>query len=162
MLLEAWWPSCVEAVTTLLTPRPANIRSLAEATELGDVIESTVSELPVSWKWGVLRRPCPLAASPSGSGLESAPVANAVYLHTKLGEGDVTLLGDAAHAQLPALGLGVSTALGDIEELIAQVKKHGLSRRALRRYERSRMPTCAALQLMSRATWRLNSVASNR
>ena len=44
------------------------------------------------------------------------------YLHTKLGEGDVTLLGDAAHAQLPALGLGVSTALGDIEELIAQGK----------------------------------------
>jgi 2-polyprenyl-6-methoxyphenol hydroxylase-like FAD-dependent oxidoreductase len=44
------------------------------------------------------------------------------YLHTKLGEGDVTLLGDAAHAQLPSLGLGVSTALGDIEELIAQVQ----------------------------------------
>ena len=34
----------------------------------------------------------------------------------------MTLLGDAAHAQLPSLGLGVSTALGDIEELIAQVQ----------------------------------------
>ena len=111
----------------------------------------------------------------------------------------MTLLGDAAHAQLPALGLGVSTALGDIEELIAQVQtsrvvvsmcskrkhttsvstfiptssttnllttcqvqKHGLSRRALRRYERSRMPTCAALQLMSRAMLRLISLASNK
>ena len=84
------------------------------------------------------------------------------YLHTKLGEGDVTLLGDAAHAQLPALGLGVYTALGDIEELIAQVKRHGLGRRALRRYERSRMPTCAALQLMSREMLRLISVASNK
>ena len=118
---EAWWPSCVEAVTTLLTPRPANIRSLAEATELGDVIESTVSELPVSWKWGVPRRPCPLAASLSGSGLESTPGQCRTFTQ-KLGEGDVTLLGDAAHAQLPALGLGVSTALGDIEELIAQAE----------------------------------------
>jgi len=108
---------------------PANIRSMAEATVLGDVVESTVSELPVSWKWG---------------------------------EGDVTLLGDAAHAQLPALGLGVSTALGDVEELVAQLQRHGLSRRALRRYERKRMPACAALQLMSRAMWRLNTVASNR
>ena len=44
------------------------------------------------------------------------------FTQNYLGEGDVTLLGDAAHAQLPALGLGVSTALGDIEELIAQVQ----------------------------------------
>ena len=29
---------------------PANIRSMAEATVLGDVVESTVSELPVSWR----------------------------------------------------------------------------------------------------------------
>ena len=36
----------------------------------------------------------------------------------KWGEGDVTLLGDAAHAQLPALGLGVSTALGELERQI--------------------------------------------
>ena len=103
---------------------------MATATRPADVLESTVSELPVSWKWG---------------------------------EGDVTLLGDAAHAQLPALSLGVSTALGDVEELVAQVRRHGLSRRALRRYERSRMPACAALQLMSRAMWWLNSqVASSR
>ena len=108
---------------------PENIRAMAEATQLGDVVESTVSELPVSWKWG---------------------------------EGDVTLLGDAAHAQLPALGLGISTALGDVEELIAQIKRHGLSRRALRRYERGRMPACAALQLMSRTMWRLSTFAANR
>ena len=70
------------------------------------------------------------------------------------------LLGDAVHAQLPALGLGVSTSKSSL--LVAQVKRHGLSRRALRRYERSRMPACAALQLMSRAMWRLGKVASNR
>ena len=78
------------------------------------------------------------------------------------GEDDVTLLGDAAHAQLPALGLGVSTAFGDIEELITQVRRHGLSRKALRWYEINRMPACAALQLMSRGMWLLNTVSANK
>ena len=27
-------------------------RSLASATELGDTLETTVAELPVSWRWG--------------------------------------------------------------------------------------------------------------
>jgi len=46
---------------------PSGVRALVEATTPADVIESTVAELPVSWRWG---------------------------------EGDVTLLGDAAHAQV--------------------------------------------------------------
>jgi len=106
---------------------PDTIRAYASATELEDTIETTVCELPVSWRWG---------------------------------GGDVTLLGDAAHAQLPALGLGVSTAFGDIEVLVKQVRRHGLSRKALRWYERSRQPACAALQLMSRAMYGLNKVSA--
>ena len=106
---------------------PENIQAMVTATQLDDVIESTVSELPVSWKWG---------------------------------EGNVTLLGDAAHAQLPALGLGVSTAMGDIEELVKQVRSHGLSSKALRWYEWNRMPACAALQLMSRGMYLLSKLSA--
>ena len=108
---------------------PSGVRALVEATTPADVIESTVAELPVSWRWG---------------------------------EGDVTLLGDAAHAQLPALGLGVSTAFGDIEELISQIDRHGLSQKALRWYERCRMPACAALQIMRRSMYGLNKISANR
>jgi salicylate hydroxylase len=104
-----------------------NVQAMVAATRLDDVIESTVAELPVSWKWG---------------------------------EGNVTLLGDAAHAQLPALGLGVSTAMGDIEELVKQVQRHGLSQKALRWYERNRMPACAALQLMSRGMYLLSKISA--
>ena len=65
-------------------------------------------------------------------------------------------------AQLPALGLGGSTAFGDIEELLTQVRRHGLNRKALRWYEIQRMPAAAALQLMSRGMWLLNTVSANR
>ena len=66
------------------------------------------------------------------------------------------------NAQLPALGLGVSTAFGDIEELISQIDRHGLSQKALRWYERCRMPACAALQIMSRSMYGLNKISANR
>ena len=36
------------------------------------------------------------------------------------------MLGDAAHAQLPALGLGVSTAFSDVAELCRQIDRFGL------------------------------------
>ena len=108
---------------------PSGVRALVEATTPADVIESTVAELPVAWRWG---------------------------------DGAVTLLGDAAHAQLPALGLGVSTAFGDVEELVVQLDRHGLSQKALRWYERCRMPACAALQLMSRSMYGLNKISANR
>lgn len=68
----------------------------------------------------------------------------------KWGEGMVTLLGDSAHAQLPALGLGCSTAFADIEELCKQIDSNGLHESALRRYERWRMPQTAVLQTASR------------
>ena len=103
---------------------PSHVQGLVEATEIEDIIESTISELPVAWKWG---------------------------------QGyDVTLLGDAAHAQLPALGLGVSTAFADIEELCRQIDKFGLTRQSLRWYEFVRIPQTAFLQLASRAAYFLN------
>jgi len=71
----------------------------------------------------------------------------------KWGDGMVTLLGDSAHAQLPALGLGCSAAFADIEELIKQIDSNGLCQRALRRYERWRMPQMAVLQTASRFTF---------
>jgi len=71
----------------------------------------------------------------------------------KWGEGMVTLLGDSAHAQLPALGLGCSAAFADIEELIKQIDSDGLCESALRRYERWRMPQTAVLQTASRFTF---------
>ena len=71
----------------------------------------------------------------------------------KWGDGMVTLLGDSAHAQLPALGLGCSAAFADIEELCKQIDANGLCESALRRYERWRMPQTAALQKASRFTY---------
>lgn len=71
----------------------------------------------------------------------------------KWGDGMVTLLGDSAHAQLPALGLGCSAAFADIEELCKQIDSGGLCERSLRQYERWRMPQTAALQTASRFTF---------
>lgn len=68
------------------------------------------------------------------------------------GEKDVTLLGDAAHAQTPFLGLGVSSAFDDIHELVSRIDASpaGLTRDTLRGYERSRKYVCCLLQLASR------------
>jgi len=99
---------------------PSKIRGLVSATPSPTIIESTISELPVSW-WG--------------------------------GTGPVTLLGDAAHAQLPSLGLGISTAFADVDELCKQVDRWGdgkVSPRGLRWYEAVRIPQTACLQLASR------------
>ena len=74
----------------------------------------------------------------------------------KWGKGGVTLLGDAAHAQLPALGLGVSTAFADVDELCRQIDKFGLSQKALRWYEFVRIPLTACLQLLSRLAYVVN------
>ena len=108
---------------------PSGVKALVEATKFEDAIETTVCELPVTWRWG---------------------------------DGDVTLLGDAAHAQLPALGLGVSTAFGDVEEITEQIRRRGLNREALRKYEGKRKAACAALQLMSRGMFYLNGVSANQ
>ena len=68
----------------------------------------------------------------------------------KWGSGNVTLLGDSAHAQLPSLGLGCSAAFADTEELCRQIDKLGLTPKAFRWYERLRMPQTAFLQWASR------------
>ncbi|GMH78640.1 hypothetical protein TrST_g5078 [Triparma strigata] len=108
---------------------PSGVKALVSATNFEDAIETSVCELPVTWKWG---------------------------------EDDVTLLGDAAHAQLPALGLGVSTAFGDVEEITEQIRRRGLNREALRKYESKRKISCAVLQLMSRGMFYLNGVSANQ
>lgn len=72
----------------------------------------------------------------------------------KWGQGCVTMVGDATHAQMPALGLGCSTAFADIEELCKQMDRHGgATSKALRWYEFVRKPQAAALQLVSRASY---------
>lgn len=83
------------------------------------------------------------------------------------GKGRVTLVGDAAHAQLPALGLGVSTAFADVAELCRQIDRHGLpcganttknskGNAALRWYEAVRIPQTAVLQIASRMAYFVN------
>lgn len=71
------------------------------------------------------------------------------------GDRDVTLLGDAAHAQTPSLGLGVSTAFDDIFELATRIdaSTDGLTRDTLRDYEANRKVLCALLQLASRVSY---------
>jgi len=81
------------------------------------------------------------------------PVIADLPVSWKWGDGMVTLLGDSAHAQLPALGLGCSAAFADIEELCKQIDSVGMYESALRRYERRRMPQTAALQTASRFTF---------
>lgn len=78
------------------------------------------------------------------------------------GKGNVTLLGDAAHAQLPALGLGVSTAFADVDELCRQIDRHGLNPQAFRWYERVRIPQTAFLQIASRVAYFANVYISNQ
>ena len=89
-----------------------------------------------------------LRATPAEEIIESTLAE--LPISTQWGQGNVTLLGDAAHAQLPSLGLGVSTAFGDVEELARQIDNHGLTPAALRWYEAWRLPHTAALQLLSR------------
>jgi 2-polyprenyl-6-methoxyphenol hydroxylase-like FAD-dependent oxidoreductase len=88
------------------------------------------------------------------------------------GKGRVTLVGDSAHAQLPALGLGVSTAFADVAELCRQIDRHGLPCQnsnkasgavALRWYEAVRIPQTAFLQLASRLAYFVNvAIGSQR
>lgn len=59
----------------------------------------------------------------------------------KWGEGDVTLVGDAAHggAIVDAI-LGVQRAVSDVDNLVQQIDSTGLDRNALRWYETWRLP----------------------
>lgn len=83
------------------------------------------------------------------------------------GRADATLIGDAAHAATPALGLGISSAFEDVAELVARIdaaaargdaEGGGLSRQTLREYEDSRKLGCAVRQLASRGAYRISEL----
>lgn len=66
----------------------------------------------------------------------------------KWGEGDVTLVGDAADGSsiIDSL-LGVQRAVSDVENLLKQIDSIGLDRKALRWYETWRLPQKALSKL---------------
>jgi 2-polyprenyl-6-methoxyphenol hydroxylase-like FAD-dependent oxidoreductase len=61
------------------------------------------------------------------------------------GHGRISLLGDAAHATQPTLGLGAALALEDAAVLARCVTTHGLHPQALRDYESRRVARTAAV-----------------
>ena len=61
------------------------------------------------------------------------------------GHGRISLLGDAAHATQPTLGLGAALALEDAAVLARCVTAHGLHPQALRDYESRRVARTAAV-----------------
>ncbi len=83
------------------------------------------------------------------------------------GSGNRTLLGDAAHALTPDLGLGACLAIEDAAELAAALAEGGSIDGALRRYERQRMDVAARVVRRSRLTgwmaqWTSPSVCATR
>lgn len=137
-------------------------------TDLGadplDPIAATNEELQEKLRTGFASFPSGVKALVAATNFEDAIETTVCELPVTWtwGQDDVTLLGDAAHAQLPALGLGVSTAFGDVEEITEQIRRRGLSRDTLRKYESKRKISCAALQLMSRGMYYLNGVSANQ
>jgi 2-polyprenyl-6-methoxyphenol hydroxylase-like FAD-dependent oxidoreductase len=93
---------------------------------------------------------------------ESAPVVNqitsheqltfATYYHansTRLANPPICILGDAAHAMSPQLGLGATLAVQDALTLSSLVDGHGATNGALR-YSKKRLRTVRAYQMLSR------------
>jgi len=79
--------------------------------------------------------------------------AFAAYCHarpSRLAEGPIAIVGDAAHAMSPQLGLGTTLAVQDALVLAASVQTHGPVQ-GLTRYSRSRLRTVRAYQALSRA-----------
>lgn len=79
-------------------------------------------------------------------------LAFASYHHarpTRLASGPVCIVGDAAHAMSPQLGLGTTLAVQDALVLAACVDAHGAVEGAAR-YSRSRLRTVRAYQALSR------------
>ena len=71
---------------------------------------------------------------------------------TSWGTGAVTLLGDAAHLMLPHTGQGAAQAIVDAVSLAKALTRDDDIDRALRAYERERMPKTAALVRQGRRT----------
>ncbi len=94
---------------------------------------------------------------------ESGPLVNCIHSHeqfafaaycharpSRLAEGPIAIVGDAAHAMSPQLGLGTTLAVQDALVLAASVQAHGPVE-GLTRYSRSRLRTVRAYQALSRA-----------
>jgi len=65
-------------------------------------------------------------------------------------DGRVTMLGDAAHAMLPFLGMGAAMAVEDGYVLAQMLARHDDPREALARYEAARIPRTAEVHLASK------------
>jgi 2-polyprenyl-6-methoxyphenol hydroxylase-like FAD-dependent oxidoreductase len=94
---------------------------------------------------------------------ESAPVVERIHAHEqlafaaycharprRLAAGPVCIVGDAAHAMSPQLGLGSTLAVQDALALAVHVGQAGPVE-GLRRYSRARLATVRAYQALSRA-----------
>ena len=94
---------------------------------------------------------------------ESAPVVERIHSHAqfafaaycharprRLAAGPVCIVGDAAHAMSPQLGLGSTLAVQDALALAAHVGQAGPAE-GLRRYSAARLSTVRAYQALSRA-----------
>jgi 2-polyprenyl-6-methoxyphenol hydroxylase-like FAD-dependent oxidoreductase len=71
-------------------------------------------------------------------------------------EGNLGLLGDAAHAATPNLGQGGAQALEDALCLASRIHRLGMSSQALRAYERARM---RRTRRIARVSWNLGRIA---
>jgi 2-polyprenyl-6-methoxyphenol hydroxylase-like FAD-dependent oxidoreductase len=79
--------------------------------------------------------------------------AFAAYRHARperLAAGPIAIVGDAAHAMSPQLGLGTTLAVQDALALATNVAQHGPAL-GLQRYSAGRLRTVRAYQLLSRA-----------
>jgi FAD-dependent urate hydroxylase len=76
--------------------------------------------------------------------------------HRNWGAGPITLLGDAAHASQPTLGLGAAMALEDAVVLGRCIKAHGTTAEALREYERRRIGRTARVVATSASQAAMN------
>lgn len=71
------------------------------------------------------------------------------------GQGNVTLLGDAAHAMTPNMGQGACQAIEDGVFLANCVKKYGLTAAALRQYEQLRIPRTTTI---TKRSWQFGKI----
>ncbi len=74
----------------------------------------------------------------------------------KWGKGNISLLGDAAHATTPNMGQGACQAIEDALVLANAFKKYGPTETALRKYESKRLKRTAKV---TKTSWRIGQFA---